>query len=380
MAVPSSPGLMWTAGPCLPAVTAELFSRLDLFAHVPAELRAKVAPTLRCLFLNDGELICEQGDVADSLLVILNGEVSVSSRKTPLVTRKRFEIVGEQALTEGGQRGATLHAKGMLQLVLLPQSSFDLLCTNAAFAMNLARILSAKLNAATVDRAHRYRVEHLLFTEFRAHAAPAVLQELLASGEDYGRPREIDGVVLMVDIRGFSSAAMEIGPERLASDLGVYLAHSVDVIHRHGGLVDKFIGDAVLAVWGWPHGSRVESVASAFSCACELIASAGQFSVGPRPVAVGTGIGAGKMFIGNIGSDQKRQFTVLGPPVNAASRYQALCKELHSTLVIGESVFGALEPGLRKDATVHAGYDVRGLGQQNVYSFGVNKSGVVAEE
>jgi class 3 adenylate cyclase len=357
------------ASECPERLVAEVAREAFLFGGIGEALWLKVAPTLRTRSFRDGEVICHQGDPADSLLIICRGEVEVSSDRIHLITRKRPEIIGEQALVEGGQRGATLRAKGLVQLVLLPVESFRILAQDARFMLNLAQILSRKLNEATSQRAYRYAVEQLLFTEFRAHVAPPVLQELIARREDYGQPRTIDGVVLISDIRGFSSRAVHLEPQRLAAELGAYLEHAVDLVHRNGGMVDKFIGDALMAVWGWPCGNLTSSVENALRCACELVTTASGFSLGETPIAIGVGLNAGSMFIGNVGSGEKRQFTVLGDVVNAAARYESLCKDLDAPIVTGQPFFDALGATHQPLAELHPNHEVRGMEPRNLYAF-----------
>lgn len=354
---------------CPENLLKEVAAVVSLFEGIEQTVWSRVAPTLRTRVFRDEETICATGDVADSLLIIWRGEVEVSSERVHLVTRRRLEIVGEQALVEGGCRGATLIAKGTVQLVLVPAGSFAVLVQDARFMLNLARILSAKLNEATTQRAYRYAVEQLLFTEFRAHVAQPVLQELLVRREDYGQPRLITGVVLISDIRGFSSTTSHLDPPRLAAELGGYLEHAVDVVHRHGGMVDKFIGDAVMAVWGWPCGDLTNSVADAFRCACALVTTASGFSIGDVPIGIGVGLNAGSMFIGNVGSGEKRQFTVLGEVVNAAARYESMCKDLGAPIVVGQSFFDALGAPEQQLARSHLNHDVRGMGPRNLFAF-----------
>jgi CRP-like cAMP-binding protein len=188
---------------CSEALLTDVHRDVFLFSGIDETLWGKIAPTLRMKSFQDDEVICRKGDPADSLLIIWRGEVDVSRDRIHLVTRRRLEIVGEQALIENGRRGATLVAKGLVQLVAVPAESVQALVRDETFVLNLLRTLSAKLSEATDQRAYRYAVEKLLFTEFRAHVARPVLEELLMRGENYGKPRVIDGVILISDIRGF---------------------------------------------------------------------------------------------------------------------------------------------------------------------------------
>ena len=115
----------------------------------------------------------------------------------------------------------------------------------------------------------------------------------------------------------------------------------VKVLHAHHAYVDKFIGDAVMGVWGFPFESE-HQMSEAFACAKQMVARAGAKAIGGKPVRIGVGLSAGSIFCGNIGSDLKRQFTVLGSAVNLAARCESACKELNASIVISENAYAQL--------------------------------------
>lgn len=119
---------------------------------------------------------------------------------------------------------------------------------NAAFVGNLLHLLSEKLVEASNERAYHFRNEQLLFSEFRAHLSPEITNHLLATGLAYGYPRYIDAVILFADIRSFTEALAGMFPHEVANQLGPYFDAMVTVIQSYEGLVDKFIGDAVMAI------------------------------------------------------------------------------------------------------------------------------------
>jgi adenylate cyclase len=300
--------------------------------------------------------------------IVWKGEVNVDAEETHLLTRRPCEIIGEQAVIENVRRGATMTAVGAVQLILVPALTFDSLVGPSPFARNLLRAISAKLNESTRERARRFAHEERLFGEFRAHVSPAVLNALLSDDKAYASPRCIDGVVLLTDIRGFSARAAGLEPGEVADQVGRYLNHAVEIVHKHEGLVDKFIGDAVLAVWGWPVVRGDHDVIAAFQCAQTLIDSARAFQFGGQPIEIGVGLNAGPMFLGNVGSDHKRQFTVLGEVVNLAARFEAMCKELDAPLVVSESVYKRLPVDLRLQLNAHPDQQPKGSTRQTVYS------------
>jgi adenylate cyclase len=174
--------------------------------------------------------------------------------------------------------------------------------------------------------------------------------------------------VLFSDIREFSTRSAALAPERIAQELGEYLAHAVEVIHKHGGLVDKFIGDAVMAIWGWPPRADGDPSGEALACARELVETAPTFSLGDAPIAIGVGLNVGSMFIGNVGSGDKRQFTALGSVVNMAARYESASKELGAPIVMGASFVERLDELLRESLTTHTDCAVKGAERQTLYT------------
>lgn len=320
-------------GPAL--IDAEL-QRLPLFVGItPGGLRLLSGHTPVCFA--DGDLICAEGNAADAFFVVLHGRVVISSDGEHIVTRGSGDIVGEQAFIGGGLRTATMRAQGLVKVLRIPHGVYDQLLSVPAFARNLARILSGKLSESTVERRIRFRNERLLFAEFGAHVAPAVRDLLISRGKDYGAPRRVDAVVLFADIRGFTSKASSLTPSALADALTTYFDAIVDVIHAHSGLVDKFVGDAVMAVWGFDP-SESSTALKAFECAKEMVAVARRHRLAGKPIQIGVGLNAGQLFMGNVGSKGKRQFTVLGSTVNLASRFEAATKELGAAVVMGKAV------------------------------------------
>lgn len=187
-------------------------------------------------------------------------------------------------------------------------------------------------------------------------------------GDSYGNPRFVDAVILMADIRSFTEKCLRIDPMQIGADLSSYLDAVVDVIHRHGGFVDKFIGDAVLAVWGVTPDEGNLAV-KALACARDMVEIAGKLRFAGEPIEIGVGLARGRVFLGNVGGDGKRQFTVLGPAVNLASRFESECKPLGARIVAGEYFYEALPAMEKKSLRRQEGRSIKGVGLQAVYSW-----------
>jgi adenylate cyclase len=233
----------------------------------------------------------------------------------------------------------------------------------------MLRGLSRKLTEVRKDRAEGHRQERLLFTEFRAHLSNEVAQRLVNSGLDYGQPRRIPAVILFSDIRNFTPTSATLEPEDVARQLSSYFDEIVDIIHAHGGMVDKFIGDAVMAVWGFVPAPVEELALSAYRCAQAMVVAAGARTFAGSPMSIGVGLNAGEVFMGNVGGRGKRQFTVLGSPVNMAARYESASKILGAPLAVGGTLAKSLPQAERDELSAHASVPIKGAPAQTVYTW-----------
>jgi class 3 adenylate cyclase len=356
---------------------------LPIFQHILRSSLDEIRTELDVHFWAPGEILFSQGEKAKYLYIILNGDVAISAHdaldpayEADLVTRRTGELVGEQAFLGDGIRTATAKCTTGGRGLKIAVPGVEQLLANSVFCRELAKVLSQKLADATLSRALHIRNERLLFGEFRAQVSPEVAQALLKRNGDFGAPRTSRAVVLFSDIRGFTQASASMVPVELAGELTRYLDHVVEVVHRYGGMVDKFIGDAVMAVWGDFLEQKEATASRAVQCAQELVATAGKFSIGGKPLSVGVGINTGEVFVGNVGGEGKRQFTVLGAAVNLASRLEAESKSVGGPIVVSEAAYAELsqevQRGFRRDVR-----PIRGVGDQVVYVGPINEEEAV---
>ena len=149
--------------------------------------------------------------------------------------------------------------------------------------------------------------------------------------------------VLFSDIRGFTSISEKLPPETVVATLNEHLNMMVSVIFKHQGTLDKFVGDCVMAFWGapLPQPNHAELAARA---ALEMIEGLEKLnrkwqSEGRPTLHIGVGINSGEMLFGNIGSEQRMDFTVIGDNVNLGSRLESATKELKAAIVISEATY-----------------------------------------
>jgi adenylate cyclase len=173
--------------------------------------------------------------------------------------------------------------------------------------------------------AERLRREALVRSNFERYFAPALAERIAASpgaAAPGGEKREV--AVLFSDIRGFTALSEAMRPDETASLLSEYLSEMVEVVFRHGGTLDKFIGDAVMAQWGAPIRGDADAdraMAAALDMLSTLDTLNARWRAQGRPeLQVGIGLCYGEAFAGNIGSERRLEFTVIGDTVNTASR------------------------------------------------------------
>jgi class 3 adenylate cyclase len=157
--------------------------------------------------------------------------------------------------------------------------------------------------------------------------------------------------VLFSDIRGFTQFSEERSPTEVIDYLNHYLDRMIEIVFQHNGTLDKFIGDALMAVFGAPLSSGRDE-RDAVSAACAMVRAVEEFnddmrSRGYPPIQIGCGIAAGGVVAGNIGNARRLEYTVLGDTVNVASRLESLNKELGTQILVTERVREAVEGHFR---------------------------------
>jgi len=177
-------------------------------------------------------------------------------------------------------------------------------------------------NSRYADQIQR---EAMVRSNFERYFAPNVAAEIAMSQDAIklgGEKRPI--TVLFSDIRGFTRLSEHMNPDEIAQLLTDYFTEMVDVIFEHGGTLDKFIGDAIMALWGAPiaHADDTDrAMLAAIGMQRALKELNAKWKTEGRPeISIGIGINFGEVFAGNIGSHKRLEYTVIGDSVNVASR------------------------------------------------------------
>lgn len=179
--------------------------------------------------------------------------------------------------------------------------------------------------------------------------SPAVMDYLLEhSAENLVASREIEASILFSDIRGFTTISEKIGsPDKLIHMLNDYMTPMVDNVISHRGTIDKFIGDAIMAYWNAP--IKVENHADeAVTSAIEQIEMLVEVNKHIHPaygvdIAIGVGVHTGLVTAGDMGSEGRSDYTIIGDNVNLASRLEGLTKQYAAQILITDATFSHLK-------------------------------------
>jgi adenylate cyclase len=170
------------------------------------------------------------------------------------------------------------------------------------------------------------------------YIAPQLAKYVMANENLAGDKREL--TILMSDVRNFTTMTEKSDPMELIALLEEYLSAMTDIIFKHNGIVDKFIGDGILAYWG-AFTPDHNHAAEASQAALEMIEKVKELNAhwaaqGKAPIAIGIGVNTGSVIFGQLGKGKKAEITVIGDPVNLAARLESLNKEMHTSIIISE--------------------------------------------
>ena len=239
-------------------------------------------------------------------------------------------------------RYATLGALGLLGGYLLAAMVavdngliLNLVFPPAALGLALAAALTYRI-------AFEQSEQRLIRGVMGRYLSPSVSQWVLRDPERLslgGETREMS--VLFSDIRGFTTLSHRLEPQALVALLNEYLTAMTELVFRHDGVLDKYIGDAIMAFWNAPL-DQPDHAERACATALDMIARLKELQAdwerrGVPKLELGIGINSGPMVVGNLGSRQRLAYTVLGDAVNVAARLEGLSKEYGTRVVVGEA-------------------------------------------
>ncbi len=211
----------------------------------------------------------------------------------------------------------------------------------------------AGANAVRLTRGEREKA-HLRHA-FGKYVSEAAIDAMVASGQPPAPGGSLATVtILFSDIRNFTTLSEKLSPQEVVELLNAYFSKVCDIILAHGGMIDKFIGDAVMAVFGAPLADP-RHARQALATALGMVEAARQFEgwmrqrfplLGDWEFRIGVGLHSGPAVVGNIGSRQRLDFTVIGDTVNTASRLEGFTKEMGCPVVASQKTADLAGPGV----------------------------------
>jgi adenylate cyclase len=251
--------------------------------------------------------------------------------------------LGLLTLTVLAMTAAALSYWLFLQEMLLPLASVQV-----SLALGYVGVLGLRLTGEERERARLRRI-------FGRYVAPEIVEKLLAEGTRPNLGGEAYRVtVLFSDIRNFTTMAESLAPGQVVEILNTYFSRAIEPILTAGGMVDKFVGDAIMAVFGAPV-PHADHARRALQAALGLTQEVQEFQnwLSDRfpghscpSFRIGVGLHTGEAVVGNIGSPKRLEYTAIGDTVNTAARLEGLSKELGWTIVASQATLEAAGPGV----------------------------------
>ena len=223
---------------------------------------------------------------------------------------------------------------------------------------------------------------------FQKYVPKDLIDKFFASPESMlvGENREL--AILFSDIRSFTTISESMAPDVLVNSLNRYFSGQVDIIMNRNGIVDKYIGDAIMAFWGAPVKHEDDALQAVLS-GLDMIEAVKVFNENQKKLGkcefnIGIGINYGVVTVGNIGSERKMDYTVIGDMVNLASRMEGLTKTYHADVLISETLFEAVSKtansAQRQDLSFRLLDTVAVKGKTKGVKIYTAKKGISAEE
>ncbi len=216
-------------------------------------------------------------------------------------------------------------------------------------ATPIVGIVVASITSLAVRAFSEERDKRKVRAMFTRYVSPAVLDQVMDKGDmlDINVSSREYLTILFSDIRSFTSISEKLEAEQVVDLLNTYFSVMSEIAFKYSGTLDKFIGDAVMAFWGAPIKTD-DHADKAVMTAVEMINALDEVNRLTREknypeIEIGLGINTDNVILGNIGSERKLDYTVIGDGVNLASRLEGLTKIYHCPIIISEYTYGALK-------------------------------------
>jgi adenylate cyclase len=307
----------------------------------------------------------KSGELIPRISKSRTGSASASKHVPQSIARKAVEervaILSDNAAADERFKGKSILIQSVRSAMCTPLMGSDQKVLGILYVDNLTAthsfadedleflIAFGGLTAVAIENSQlsdRIRREALVLSNFQRYFSPniaAVIAQQQDAGQLPSQKRPV--VVFFSDIRGFTPMSEMMNPDDIARLLTEYFTEMVDLVFEHGGTLDKFMGDAIMALWGAPI-AHEDDADRAMQCAIDQLDALEKMNEkwkeqGRQPVGIGIGINFGEVFAGNIGSNRRLEYTVIGDAVNTASR---LCSAAGpNQILISEAFYKSLK-------------------------------------
>ncbi|HJS42863.1 MAG TPA: adenylate/guanylate cyclase domain-containing protein [Gemmatimonadales bacterium] len=293
------------------------------------------------------------------------GDASAAKHVPQSIARKAVEervaILSDNAAADERFKGKSIVIQSVRSAMCTPLMGSDSKVLGILYVDNLTAthsfadedleflIAFGGLTAVAIENSQlsdRLRREAVVVSNFQRYFAPNLATQIAQQEGEValgGTKRPV--VVFFSDIRGFTPMSETMNPDEIAGLLTDYFTEMVDIVFEHSGTLDKFMGDAIMALWGAPI-AHEDDADRAMQCALDQIQTLEKMNAkwkesGRHPLAIGIGINFGEVFAGNIGSNRRLEYTVIGDAVNTASRLCSIAGM--NEILISEPFYKALK-------------------------------------
>ena len=303
---------------------------------LPAGLLDPLGPIrLEKVYIHIWLLLIQLGGVLPASLILLARDPYISNLALTLIVA---DLVVVAAYTGGQTLRLISVPTGYLadQMDQVRQGRLDV--SARIFSPDTFGLLTSDFNAMIEGLRQRERIRDT----FGRYVTAQVAEEILSGRLDLGGQRRT-ATVLFADIQGFTRLAEQLPPEEVVSLLNAYLGGMVGCVLAEGGVVDKFIGDAIMALFGVPFsaGDPARDARAALRCALRMsqtldALNASRAAAGLPHIELGIGLHTGELVAGNIGVPERMEYTVVGDTVNVAARLEGLTRNLARRVLLSE--------------------------------------------
>ncbi len=301
------------------------------FADLPKKSAEKLIMNSSFMRYNKGEYLIKEGEIGDFACLIIKGTVDICAQGNMIISRGQGELLGEMALLDEDVRSSSVvAAEEVTALILEKEQILKTTFEHPQLYRNIVKILISKLRTSVSQHVD----EALKKNNLERFLSPTVVRKIMKDSKDIGeigfKTEKLNATILFSDIKGFTGLSERLTATEIADLLNKYFTIMTDTVFKYNGTLDKYIGDAVMAVFGAPDsGSDENHALNATKAAIEMIEKFEIFNsalLKRKKFEIRIGINTGEVVAGYLGAPKRMEYSVLGEPVVIACRLESLAE------------------------------------------------------